>query len=98
MNSTWEWRKKQPHAYLRSEDLSNFIFVCDIRHAIVSPPISQGKAPKWHDGIHLRSEHKKHFDHFTTKGGEHTYKGDRQTGRETGNGALMKHYESPQWL
>lgn len=39
--------------YLRSEDLSNLIFVSDIRYAIVTPPISQGKAPKWHDGIHL---------------------------------------------
>lgn len=44
--------------YLRTEDLSNLIFVCDIRHAVVSPPISQGKAPKWHDGIHLRKKEK----------------------------------------
>lgn len=44
--------------YSRSEDLSNLIFVCDIRYAIVIPPISQGKAPKWHDGIHLRNKEK----------------------------------------
>lgn len=39
--------------YLRSEDLSNLILVCDIRYAVVRAPISQGKAPKWHDVIHL---------------------------------------------
>lgn len=53
MNSTR--KRRETLWYLRSEDLSNLIFVRDIRHAIISPPISQGKAPKWHDGIHLRS-------------------------------------------
>lgn len=54
--------------YSRSEDLSNLIFICDIRHAIVSAPISQGKAPKWHDGIHLTNKEKKHLNHCATKG------------------------------
>lgn len=66
MNSTWIWegekrQRKYIHKalrYLRSEDLSNLIFVRDIRHAIVSPPISQGKAPKWHDVIHLTNKEK----------------------------------------
>ena len=39
--------------YSRFEDLSNLILVSDIRYAAVAPPISQGKAPKWHGGIHL---------------------------------------------
>lgn len=42
--------------YLRSEDLSDLIFVCDVRNAMVRPPISQGKAPEWHGGIHLDSK------------------------------------------
>lgn len=61
MNSTWErWGERQQRSmhrvlwYSRSKDLSNLIFVRDIRQAIVIPPISQGKAPKWHDGIHLK--------------------------------------------
>lgn len=45
--------------YSRSEDLSELIFVCDIRDAIVRPPISQGKAPKWHGSIHLKKQDKR---------------------------------------
>lgn len=45
--------------YSRSEDLSELILVRDIRDAIVRPPISQGKAPKWHGGIHLKKNKKK---------------------------------------
>jgi len=43
----------QTRWYSRSEDLSDVIFVGDVRHFAVAPPISQGKAPKWHGGIHL---------------------------------------------
>lgn len=56
-----EERQSHPHKsswYSRSEDLSDLILVRDIRHAVVGPPISQGKAPKWHDSIHLRREDK----------------------------------------
>lgn len=42
--------------YLRSEDLSELVLVRDIRDAVVRPPISQGKAPKWHGGIHLKND------------------------------------------
>lgn len=51
-------QRQKDEWYLRSENLSNLIFVRDIRYAIVSTPISQGKAPKWHDGIHLTNRDK----------------------------------------
>lgn len=38
---------------LRFEDLPNLVFVSDLCGAVVSPPVPQGKAPKWHGSIHL---------------------------------------------
>ncbi len=43
----------QIYAHSRLEDLSNLVFVSNVWQAVVCPPISQSKAPKWHDSIHL---------------------------------------------
>lgn len=44
--------------YLRFKDLPKLIFVRDIRYAVIRSPISQGKASKWHHGIHLAKKRK----------------------------------------